>query len=79
MFEKKIEKTLKLFWKLVFLGKNALNRGLALLIAVWKLNYTGDGTNWNRTNRGVPEIVKKNPYTGHCNKSVYLKSNKQNK
>ena len=31
-----------------FFGKTALNRGLALLSAVWKLHYTGDRTIWNR-------------------------------
>ena len=68
MFEKclkKIEKTLIFFWKFAFFwrffwfffGKTALNRGLALFSRVSKLHYTGDRTNWNRTNRGLPVLI----------------------
>ena len=57
MFEKNWKKHW-IFWKVAFfedfLEKNALNRGLALFSAVWKTHYTGDRTNWNRTNRGIP-------------------------
>ena len=42
-----------------FFGKTALNWELALFSAVWKPHYTGDRTNWNRTNRGIPVYYSK--------------------
>ena len=49
MFENKLKKVGKTFENQhilkIFFGKTALNRGLALFSAVWKLHYTKDRTN----------------------------------
>ena len=40
----------------IFVTKIAIYRGFAVLIAIFKSHYTGDYTNWNRTNWGPPVL-----------------------